>query len=294
MSTHALEALLLRVTAGALRGMSWRTSLGFGARLGDALRVAGLRRRVAEDNLARVEPGWEPAERERILREHYRELGRIAAEYARLPELVRSPAGQVVAEVRGGEHLEAAIRGGRGAILMTGHYGNFELLGAMLGARHPLDFVVKPLNNPLTERWLQRQRERSGVGTLRSDLHVRRVYEALRANRWVAMLADQDARRAGVFVPFLGRPASTAVGPARIALATGAPIVMGFAVRGGDGRHVLELDPPYAAEGRGEDAVRRVTAWHTARLDAWVRRHPHNWFWLHRRWKTAPPAVQGA
>jgi KDO2-lipid IV(A) lauroyltransferase len=223
-----------------------------------------------------------------ILREHYRELGRIAAEYARMPELVRALPGEVVAEVRGEEHLETALSGGRGAILLTGHYGNFELLGAWLGRRHPVDFVVKPLNNPHTERWILRQRERSGVGTLRSDLHVRRVYEALRANRWVAMLADQDARRAGIFVPFMGRPASTATGPARIALATGAPIVMGFAVRGADGRHVLEIDPPYFAEGRGDAAVERVTAWHTARLEAWVRRHPYNWFWLHRRWKTIP------
>src|SRR6185436_12021770 len=110
------------------------------------------------------------------------------------------------------------------------------------------------------------------------------------AGRWVAMVGDQDARRQGVFVPFLGRPASTALGPARIALATGAPIVMGFVTRAKDGRMTLDIEPPLALEDPGaKDAALRLTALHTARLEEWVHARPAMWFWLHRRWKTAPP-----
>jgi len=294
-SMHLMELLLARAVAGGFGALPWRAALATGARLGDALHAAGVRRRVAEDNVARVVPGWDAAERARIVRDHYREVGRIASEYARLPELVHAAPGEVC-EVRGAEHLEAAAARGRGVILMTGHFGNFELLGAALGRIHPVDFVVRPLSNARVDAWLTGRRAAAGVGTLRADEGVRDIYRALRAGRWVAMLADQDARRTGVFVPFLGRPASTPVGPARIALATGAPIVMGFGVRGADGRHDLEIEPPHDPGERGAgaaagEAVERLTAWHTARLEAWVRRAPHQWFWLHRRWKTQPPAA---
>jgi Kdo2-lipid IVA lauroyltransferase/acyltransferase len=115
------------------------------------------------------------------------------------------------------------------------------------------------------------------------------VYQELRANRWVAMLADQDARRQGVFVPFLGHPASTAIGPARLALATGAPIVMGFDTRRDDGRHEIDVEPALEVDDpRAPDAAERLTALHVAMLERWVRRCPEMWFWLHRRWKTAP------
>ncbi|MEO5617435.1 MAG: lysophospholipid acyltransferase family protein, partial [Candidatus Eisenbacteria bacterium] len=92
----------------------------------------------------------------------------------------------------------------------------------------------------------------------------------------------------GVFVPFLGIPASTPVGPARMALALGAPIVMGFCWRRPDGRFEIDYEPALAGTGRGDDAVLRLTALHTDRLTAWVRRMPEMWFWLHRRWKTVP------
>jgi KDO2-lipid IV(A) lauroyltransferase len=117
------------------------------------------------------------------------------------------------------------------------------------------------------------------------------VLAALRENRCVAMVADQDARRRGMFVPFLGRPASTAVGPAELAVRTGAAIVMGFPVREADRRHTLTLVSPLLAR-EGEpagDEVARLTAAHVSLLEQWVRRHPDHWFWAHRRWKTRPP-----
>jgi KDO2-lipid IV(A) lauroyltransferase len=158
-----------------------------------------------------------------------------------------------------------------------------------------VDVLVRPLSNPGVEALIARERRAAGVGVISADTGARRVFEALRAGRWVAMVADQDARRHGVFVPFLGRPASTPTGPARIALATGAPIVMGFVTRREDGRLELDVEPALVSpDPRSPDAVRTLTALHAARLEAWVRRHPAQWFWLHRRWKTAAPAAPGA
>jgi len=160
----------------------------------------------------------------------------------------------------------------------------------VLGRHHPVDFVVRPLSNPGVEALLADARAAAGVGQISAAVGTRRVYQALRENRWVAMLGDQDARQHGVFVPFFGRLASTALGPARFALATGAPILMGFDRRGPDGRHELEVEPPLdPGDPAAPGAAERLTALHVARLELWVRARPESWFWLHRRWKTAPP-----
>lgn len=292
---YALEAALVRAMIAGTRALPWAASLEVGAALGDAAHALGIRRRIAEDNLARAFPEKSAGERAAILHAHYRELGRVVAEYARLGELACARAGAVLAEVRGLEHLERAAARGRGAILLSGHVGNIELYGAFLAQRHPVDFLVRALSNPRVEALLSRQRAAAGVGQISAAVGTRRAYRALRENRWVAVLADQDARRHGVFVPFMGIPASTALGPARMALATGAPIVTGFGFRRPDGRHELEIGPPLGEDpGAGDpaapDAAERLTALHVARLERWVRARPESWFWLHRRWKTAPPS----
>jgi KDO2-lipid IV(A) lauroyltransferase len=287
---HRLESWLVGGLAAGLGALSWRRALAAGAALGEAAGRFGLRRRVAEANLAIAFPDRPVSERAAILAEHYRELGRVAAEYPRLGALVHAADGEVVAEARGLEHLEEAAALGRGVILLTGHYGNFEMLGAWLGKLNPVDFVVKGLSNPDVERQVGAWRAAAGVGSIGIGSGVRRVFAALKGKRWVAMLADQDARRAGLFVPFFGRPTSTPAGPAAIALRSGAPIVMGFPRRLPDGRHVLDVMAPLTgANLDGEAAVRELTARHTACLEAWVRKQPAQWFWLHRRWKTPPP-----
>lgn len=293
-AAHALEALGVGTLDRLVRAIGWPPSRALGAGLGAALGAAGLRRRVARENLARAFPTLPLPEREAILARHYRELGRVALEYPLIPQLSVAPMGDVFAAVHGFEHIEGALAGGRGAIFLSGHFGNFELGAAWLARRCPVDLVVRPLSNPRVDAWLSDLRRRAGFGLIRADVGVRAVFESLRAGRAIAMLADQDARKHGVFVPFLGVPASTPVGPARVALATGAPIVTGYVTRREDGRHELDIEPPLVEQGRDASAALRLTARHTDRLTARVRQHPEAWFWLHRRWKTAPPAGVGA
>lgn len=294
-AAHAFEGLLVKGLRAGVRSMSWRASLRLGAGLGDLARTLGLRRAVAEANLALAFPERSAEERARILTLHYRQLGQVACEYLRLAELVRAPEGKVIAAARGLEHLDAVRRGGRGAIMLTGHYGCVELVGAWVGQRHPTDFVEKPLSNPAVDAIHRRLIAEAGVGYIPLGPGVRRIFSALRKNRWVAMVADQDARGDGVFVPFMGRLCSTPVGPAAIALRTGAPILMGFITRCEDGRHEIDLLPPlWPPEGETPDDVRALTARHTACLETWVRKHPEMWLWLHRRWKTPPPEGDAA
>jgi KDO2-lipid IV(A) lauroyltransferase len=286
-------ALLTRGLLDGLRGLSWARARGVGEGLGATVRALGLRRRVAESNLALAFPDLDADARAGVLREHYRELGRVAAEYAHLDRLARAPFGEAIVEARGCEFLEP-LRG-RGAILLSGHYSNFELMGASLARFNPVDFLVRPLSNPWVERWIAERRAAAGIGCISTSEGMRGVYAALAAGRWVAFLADQDAGRRGIFVPFLGVPASTPVGPARVALHSGVPIVTGFAVRRPDGRFDLEVEPVLEMpEPDAPDAVLRLTAAHVARLERRVRARPELWFWLHRRWKTRPPAPAAA
>lgn len=288
---RARDAVVTALARGALAGlgaMSWVRARGAGERLGDAVRALGVRRRVAEENLALAFPGWSEAERQRVLREHYRELGRVTAEYAHLVRLARAPAGEVIVDLDGLDVLRP-LRG-RGVVIMSGHFSNFELLGACAGRLNPVDFLVRPLSNPGTEAMISGIRARAGVGCISTAEGTRGLYAALAAGRWVAILGDQDARRRGCFVPFLGRPASTAAGPARISLKSGAPIVMGFLERRADGRFDLVMRGPLEApDPDSPGAVERLTALHTAVLEERVRARPELWFWLHRRWKTRPP-----
>lgn len=286
--SHAIEHAAVLGLDRLARALGWRRSRTLGAFLGGLAGALGLRRRVALENLARAFPERSEAERRAILARHYRELGRVALEYPHLAELARAPDGEVVAAVRGLEHIEAAVRGRRGALLMSGHFGNCELLAAWTARRVPLDMLVRPLSNPGVDRWIHGVRAAAGLASIRADVGVREAFAAIRGGRSVALLADQDARRHGVFVPFLGVPASTPVGPARMAIALGVPIIMGFCWRRADGRFEIDYEPALVETGRGDDAVLRLTARHTDRLSAWVRRKPEMWFWLHRRWKTAP------
>ena len=294
--SHRVETLLLKTVASSFSGLSWPAARERGAALGSFVGALGIRRDVARANLALAFPEQTQAWRERVLAEHYRELGRVAAEYPRIAELARAPREQVFAGWVGEEHVRAAAAMGRGVIFLTGHVSNFELGAAAVARDHPMALVFKPLSNPGAEAWVTAIRRSIGVELLPIGAGVRGAVRRLRSGGAIAMLADQDARRDGVFVPFFGRPASTAAGPAWLSLATGATIVFCTITREADGRFVLRFQPPLVPLGDAADAaaVRVLTARHTALLEAVVRERPEQWFWLHKRWKTAQPGGDGA
>ena len=289
--SHIAETALLRGLVGVLSVLPRPAALSVGAAIGAAAGALGLRRRVARANLVLAFPERDVAWRERVLHEHYLELGRTAADYARLPSLAAAPREQVFAHWEHEHFMHEAHARGRGVIMLTGHFGNFELYAAAMSRVLPIAIMVKPLSNPGAERWASAMRRDCGVELLPIGLGVRGAVKRLRSGGILAMVADQDARRDGVFVPFFGRLASTPTGPAWLSLATGAPIVFGTCLRGADGRYEAMLTPPIVPEGEAGDgeAVRALTARHTAMLESAVRVRPESWFWLHKRWKTAPP-----
>lgn len=180
----------------------------------------------------------------------------------------------------------------RGVLFTTGHFGNWELLGACMRAYgFPLHVVARTQSNPYVDRMQNEHRARAGMRVIKADASIRQLVRTLRDGGFVAMLPDVNAGDDGVFVDFLGRPASTPPGLAYFAWKLGCPIVPAYIVRQPDGRHVAHITPPITPDPSlpEDEAIRTLTQAHTDRLAEFVRRYPDHWYWLHRRWKTRPP-----
>lgn len=194
--------------------------------------------------------------------------------------------------VEGLEHLTAAAKTPGGVLMLTAHFGNWELLGlAHTLSGLPLTVVVRPLDSALLNRLAERLRARTGTELIAKRRALRPVLEALRRGRMVGILLDQNAARGeGVFVPFFGRPASTSRSLALLSLHTRRPIVPVFIHREQDGRHRVVVEPALVppAANSPEAAIVELTAECARRTEATIRRWPEQWFWLHRRWRTTP------
>ncbi len=277
--------------------LTWRLAPARASQVGDVLgalvfHLTGMRKKLVMEHMARVFGMTEGSEELRAMsRSVYRQLGRTAVEHARLLAGRTADLRDRLA-VSGDEHIARARKGGRGVILITGHFGYWELLGAtvaMLG--YPITVVAKKLHNPAVDRLVHAGRERLGMAVATMDKAPAAVFRALRRNECVGLLADQDAGAGGVFVDFLGSRASTYQGPALFALRTGAPIVPCFIIRTGPERHRVCFETPIEAIPTGNEPadIARITQAYTDVLARYIKDFPDHWFWVHRRWKTPAP-----
>lgn len=198
-----------------------------------------------------------------------------------------------ICDITGEEHLFRALEAGTGAVLITGHIGNWELLNARLGISGiPMSIAVRNVYDSRIDTLAGNLRSRFGTDVIhRGGDAGRRLFAALKSNRVNGLLIDQDIRDiAGTFVPFFGKPAWTPSGAAALALKTGSPVIPAFDHRRSDGSHLVEVYPPLAvpSEGSMEERVRQLTADATAAIERQIRAHPEQWVWMHRRWKTRP------
>jgi KDO2-lipid IV(A) lauroyltransferase len=219
----------------------------------------------------------------------YRSLERLIRTFRDFPAMNRQNIHQWI-RYQGFEHFQEAKRRGKGVLFATAHLGNWELSAyAHALMAEPMSVVVRPLDNPLLNDFVQRRRAASGNTILGKKEFLRGVLEALRLNRAVGILIDQDAGSAGVFVDFFGRKASVDAGFARLAHRTGAAVIPGFALWNADeNRFVLHFEPIVEMTG---DVAADSQRLHGI-LERMIRQHPDQWLWIHRRWKTRPPGEQ--
>jgi KDO2-lipid IV(A) lauroyltransferase len=288
-ASHYAEYAALRATVAALDRVGLRGAVRFADWLGRVgYSPLGIRRRVVEEQIAASFPDLATAEVARIARGAYQNLARTTIEGTLLPLRSRDELLAMAEGVDGWPELEAAWSRGRGVIFAAGHVGNWELAGAYIAARRgEIDVVARHMANPMVDGFITRTRGRLGMRVIYDDQAVKQVPRALRSGRGVAFLTDQaGAGLASTWIPFLGRMAKTARGPAVFALRLGSPIFFGGAIRQPDGRYRLVFEEvPVTPTGDRERDVDQIVKDYTAVLERWVRRVPEQYFWHHRRWK---------
>lgn len=292
------RAALALLTAGseAVARLDPARAVAWAGVLGRAwARAGGPRVADARVNLRIAFPEWNEARRRRLLEAAMANLARSAAEFLQLARLEREELVERVA-VQDLEHFEAARARSPtgGVIVLTAHFGSWELLQAAMAARgFPLAVVHRRRDRAVLDAWVSRLRARAGTQLLGRGMAARAGLRALREGRILAMPYDQNSPRSqGVFVPFLGRLACTRHGPARMAMRSRVPVVPVFVHRVGEGpRHVARFHPALELAPEGEErerAVRENVARMTRAVEAEIREAPDHWVWTHRRWRTAP------
>ncbi len=252
----------------------------------------GRLRRVGYRNLALAIPELATADRHAIVKRVFRNLGRLLGEFSQFPKLTRQNITKLV-EYDGFENYKRASDRGRGVLMLTGHVGAWELCAFAQGVYgHPLSFLVRPLDNPLLDRMVNRYRELSGNRTIDKNKAVRPVLEILRRGQDVGLLIDVNTLPdQGVFCDFFRIPACSSTGLAVFALRADAPVVPGFLIWDERLRkHRLRFGPeiPLIRTGDFKEEVMLNTARFTKVIEEYARRYPDQWLWIHKRWHTRP------
>jgi KDO2-lipid IV(A) lauroyltransferase len=289
---HRVEYYSLRGVLRAVALLPWETACRIGERMGRLGHwPLGIRRNVVEKQIAAAFPELTESRVKEIARACYAHLGRTTVEAAILPSLGEGAVLDLVEQVDGWEHLEAALAGGRGALGAAAHHGNWELLGAYLAARGvKVEVAVRGMANPLFDEYINENRHRLGMVVMHDSEAVRRTARAIREGRFVAFLSDQGVLGlASSFVPFFGRPAKTPRGFAVFALRLNVPVCFIDAVRLPTGKFRVIIEPLEAPRtGDRETDVDALVVRYSEVLEKWVRQYPEQYFWQHKRWKRQP------
>ena len=293
-----IEYAAYRLVANRVARASDESILRWGARLGRAAsRILRKRDRLGMRNLAIAFPEKSESERRAILDASWIHFGREALGYLRLQNL---PLEEIAAQCPfvNAELVDEALANGNGAVVISGHYGGWEVAGLAIMSRfRNVRTVARKLDNDLLERDLSKIRARTGAEVIERRKAARALMKGLAQNGIIVLLPDQAVLpREGVLVPFMGRKAWTTPAPAKLAARAGSTIVFGFCIPDG-ARHRLEFEEPIRVDQlsepeKGDEAL-------TARINDVISRRitarPELWLWMHDRWKgTAPGESQGA
>lgn len=291
---RAEQAVVSRIAAGC----SWlvqRLSLRAARRLADgaAWVIMGLfreRQRLAEASIAAAFPEFTATEVRRVRRESVRNICRTMVELLKLPSLTPDEM-LALTDTTAMPGLRDALASGRGTICVSAHFGNWEWLGALLGAGPvPAHFVARDAPHSVTARIINEARASHGMHVIgREDL--RTMLSVLRSGETLGIVPDQHALEGGVLLDFLGRPAWTFTGPALLAMRTGARVIPAFCPRLPDGTFRVEVLPEVEMADTGDrdaDLLTNTQRINTA-IEQIIRKYPGQWLWMHDRWKGAPP-----
>jgi KDO2-lipid IV(A) lauroyltransferase len=251
--------------------------------------VLRIRRRITDENLRHAFPELTDAQRRQLAWRMWQHLLLFIAETGYLQRKLRGGNYWQYIRFNGEEELTRALLSDRPLILVTGHFGHFELASyaiALFG--HRLFSVARPLDNPYLDEYVSRRRSSCGQTMLAKQGDYERIIDLLSAGATITFVADQYAGSKGCWVEFFHRPASAHKAIALFALQHDAPIVVGYCRRMARPMQFEltiqgTLDP--RSTDRSVNGVKEITQWYTTQIEKMVRQAPEQYWWLHRRWK---------
>jgi len=261
-----------------------------GRSLGRLVWALGIRRSVIHKNLQIAFPDMQKEKENKIIRNVYINLGDFLCEWLSFPA---NKAG-LNQRVRcfGTEHLDSAIKKGKGILICSAHIGNWELL-ASIGVSYsdrPLSIVRTAFDNTRMDRWFTDIHHSMGYDDILKRNSTPEIIRRLKNNEMVGMLVDQSGRSSGVWVPFFGRPTSFHRGPGVLSAKTECVIITAFCLPASDGVWEIEFSPlEVCLVGDAQKDSESVMTEYALRLESVIRAHPDRYFWFHRRWKTKMP-----
>ncbi len=265
--------------------LPYSLQLHLGAWIGAlAYRFGKRRRAICEENIALCFPELSPEQREQLIRKTFRANGigviEAAIAWSRSPESFKSRV-----RIEGSEHLEAAMKLGRGVLLIGGHYSTLELGGTLLSLFHPMNVTYRAHKNPLIEAVMTNSRGKHFARVIERE-DVRQAMRSLKDGDTLWFAPDQDyGERHSVFVPFFGVEAATITATSRFARMNNSPVLLFSHTRNPDNSgYTLSIGPVLEDFPSGDDEAdaRRINH----ELEIRIRQYPEQYLWLHRRFKT--------
>ena len=288
---HLLEYFAFSLLGSFVRLWPLRNVQKMGATLGETVYAIGFRKRITQKNLRNAFPEKNSHELNALARASYRSIGTALFEFLWFPCLTAERVREI-SRIENPHVVRELHARGKGIILLTAHFGNWELLaqGMHVELGLPISIIVKPQSNPLVDARINRWRTRWGNKVVPMGIAVREILRTLNEQGVVGVVADQSAPKESTAVDFFGRKAPTYEGPAVFSLKTGAPLMIGFAVRQADGtyRSHFEEIPSADLSGFTEGNILELTRRHVAVTEQYIRQYPDHWMWMHKRWKHVP------
>ena len=296
MNRNLIETTAMGAVGRVFETLSFDACRYAGAWLGLGIYAALGKRRPISVNNVRLALGVSPARANQIVRRAVMNFGMTYAEFMHLRVATREEV-RAYSWIEGLEHVEAARAAGKGAILLTAHLGNWEVMGARAAQEFPLTVIARPAGNAGVQSYIDAGRAASGIDVISKYDNGRASLRVLKKNETVGILPDQHAGSDGELLPMFGQPTRVWSAIARLAMMSGARVVPAFGVRQtpflADGRIVAKVSPGWNVEKSGDKnaAIAEGTRRTVAELEKIIAAHPDQWLWLHRRWREADGAV---
>jgi len=278
--------------------LPYRVCLAYGVLITKILfPIAKKHRQIAFENISFAFPDWSEEQKLELVRKHFIHLGRLLAGTLYASRMNHEWMDKYLTYDPNSLKIEQETNQEKiGVVLVSGHLGTWELLVQFMGLRMKGAGIYKKIRNPYVDKWVKSLREKNGILLVTTD-ESSRVMKLLKEGYWIGFGSDQNAGKAGIFVNFLNRPASTYQGPALMAYLTGAKLLLYSVVCGENGKVIVRVQNMGVIDKKKfpnrDTAVRHYTELWTQLLEEEVKLFPDQYFWVHRRWRTKPGDFPG-